>query len=198
MDILKHWELTSEQLSEIIEKNPSLRGYIFGHVAEYKLLEMWFSKRKLRHVIRYDSHDRGRKGDISFTYKSTEIRVEAKSLQTSSVKQVDDSLVGKAQVDASDRRAVTLPDGKEIQTTCLLVNQFDLLAVNIFEFEKKWQFAFALNRELPRSTYYKYAAKHRKYLLATNVKLTWPLEPPFSLNPYPLLDQIVREKRKRR
>ena len=197
MNILEYWQLTPSKLSAI-EENPSLRGYIFGHVAERKLLKMWFSGPKFRHVIRYDSHDRGRKGDISFTYKSTEIRVEAKSLQTSSLKMVGDRLVGSAQVDASDRRPVALPDGKEIQTTCLLVDQFDLLAVNIFKFEKKWQFAFALNQELPRSSYYKYPAKHRKYLLATGVKLTWPLESPFSLSPYPLLDQLVREKRKRR
>jgi len=37
----------------------------------------------------------------------------------------------------------------------------------------------------------------KKYLLATSVRVTRPLEPPFSPNPYPLLGWNVREKQKR-
>ena len=42
---------------------------------------------------------------------------------------------GKAQVDASDRREVVLPDNSRVTTTCLLKGEFDILAINVFAFE---------------------------------------------------------------
>jgi hypothetical protein len=41
---------------------------------------------------------------------------------------------GKAQVDASDSRTISLPDGSTMKTTCLLRGEFDILAVNCFAF----------------------------------------------------------------
>jgi hypothetical protein len=41
-------------------------------------------------------------------------------------------------------------------TTNLVVGGFDLLAINLFEFGAEWRFAFAKNRDLPRSTFRKY------------------------------------------
>ncbi len=60
------------------------------------------------------------------------------------------------QCDASDKRLVKLPSGQEIETTCLVVGGFDLLAVNIFQFANQWKFAFAKNADLPRTTSRKY------------------------------------------
>ena len=43
-----------------------------------------------------------------------------------------------AQVDASDKREVTFPNGTTLATTCLLPGKFDILAVNLFEFVQEW------------------------------------------------------------
>jgi len=43
MGILERWKLTAEELDEIVSGNPSLRGFMFGYVSEYKLKKMWFS-----------------------------------------------------------------------------------------------------------------------------------------------------------
>ena len=87
--------------------------------------------------MKYDNHDRKHKGDIAFNYKGFEIKVECKSLQTNSIRSIEKGYVGKFQCDASDRRPITLPDGTVIETTCLLVGEFDLLAVGIFNFVKE-------------------------------------------------------------
>ena len=195
MDVLRDWDLTAEELSEIVPAHPSLRGFLFGYVAEHKLRNLLFSGPKFGHVIRYDNHDRGRKGDISFTYKGAEIRVEVKSLQTASIKKTEQGLTGNAQCDASDRREVVLPNRRKVETTCLVVGTFDLLAVNVFEFTKKWVFAFARNADLPRTKSAKYAAEEQKYLLATSIPITWPLSSPFTEDPLPLLDRIAKEKK---
>ena len=34
--ILEKWQISAEELTKIVEENPSLRGFIFGYVSEYK------------------------------------------------------------------------------------------------------------------------------------------------------------------
>lgn len=85
-----------------------------------------------------------------------------------------------------------------METTCLLPGKFDILAINLFEFGQEWRFGFVRNQDLPRSRYRAYTDYQRENLIATSVKVTWPLVPPIVSDPFPLLDQIVRERRKRR
>ena len=192
---LKRWDITSEELSQILEDRPSLRGMLFGYISEYKLIKLYFTDPRIENLYQPDNHARKEKGDLVFIYKNTEIRVEVKSLQTHTIRRTDEGWKAKFQCDASDRRKVTLPNGDELQTTCLLVGEFDLLAVNLFELFGQWKFAFAKNRDLPRSTYYKYTPEQREYLLATLMEMTWPLRPPFVADPFELLDEIVSEKK---
>lgn len=194
MGILEQWKLTPTELGEIVSANPSMRGLIFGYVAEYKLRKIWFSDDRVSNLKKYDDHDRTRKGDISFLYKGAEFSVEVKSLQTNSVRQVGNEYLGRFQCDASDKRQVTLPNGEKIMTTCLLVGEFDLLAVNVFAFEKEWRFVFAKNRDLPRSTYKGYSSAIQNSLLASTMEVTLPPKPPFFDDPFPLLDEILQDK----
>jgi len=168
-----------------------------GYVAEHRLRKTWFSDERIRDLVKRNNHDRANKGDLSFAYKGVQITVEVKSLQTRSIREVEGEFRGRFQCDASDSREVVLPNRRRMKTTCLVVGEFDLLAVNLFEFEKKWRFAFAKNDELPRSRYRKYTPVQRAYLLATLMEVTWPLTPPFHEEPFALLDQIAREKTKK-
>ena len=195
-NILDLWDMSKDALSEIIVSNPSLRGFLFGYVSEYKLRKWWFSGDNVADVRKHDDHSRKNKGDLVFNYKGVEVKVEAKSLQTNSITTINGTHKGKFQCDASDCREVMLPNGQRVKTTCLVVDEFDLLAVNLFQFENKWQFAFARNQDLPRSTSNKYTPTQRKYLLATLMDMTLPLQPPFEAEPFRLLDEIAKEKKK--
>ena len=193
--ILQRWGITAEELTEIVVANPSMRGLMVGYVAEYKLRKMFFeSDTRVENLTKYDDHDRGRPADLEFTYRRVPIRVEAKSLQTATIKKTGRVYVGKFQCDASDRRTVRLPNGETLSTTCLVVDNFDLLAVNLFEFEQKWRFVFARNRDLPHSRYRGYTPEQRSYLLAALIDVSFPPEPPFIEDPFSLLDDIVREQ----
>lgn len=105
---------------------------------------------------------------------------------------------GRLQCDASDRRIVRLRDGAEIATTCLRVGEFDVLAACLFGFRERWDFGFALNRDLPRSSFRNYDAGIREQLLASLVPATWPLREPFVADPFILLDRLVRERQRTR
>ena len=180
MGILEQWGVTLDEINDILAERPSVRGILLGFIAEYKLAQIWFSNDpRVDSLERYKNHDRTRAGDLGFRYKGVLVSVQVKSLQSSSVLKTKTGYKGTFQCDASDRRLVRLPNGESVETTCLLVGGFDLLAVNLFEFGQEWRFAFAKNSDLPRTTSSKYTPEQRKFLLATSVRITWPLQPPF-------------------
>lgn len=197
MTILEEWGITAEQLSKILQDNPSLRGMLFGYVAEIKLREMIAAFLNVSYMTKFDDHDRTKKGDLYVIYHGKAFDIESKSLQTATVKRDEDNQrwLGRAQVDASDKRTITLPDRTTMNTTLLLRGEFDILAVNCYAFENKWNFAFARNSDLPTSTFAKYTQVQKENLISSLIPVTWPPEPPFYTDLQQLLDKMLEEGR---
>ncbi len=192
--ILEKWQITVEELTRIVEDNPSLRGFMFGYISEYKARTYFAGHDGITNLIKYDDHDRTSKGDISFQYKGKEFRIEAKSLQTNSVVSLgDDSWTGKFQCDASDRREILLPNGHTVNTTCLAVGEFDIVAVSLYAFGDQWRFGFAKNSDLPHpgNRSRNVAAEDREYLIKTLIDISWPLQAPFTTDVYSLLHTMI-------
>ena len=191
--ILQEWDLTPEELTLIMEENPSLKGMVFGYVAELKLKRRIAAFDDVTYFTKFDDHDRKRKGDLYVVYKGRAFDIESKSLQSALIRRDDERglWTGKAQVDASDRRAVTFEDGTKLQTTLLLKGEFDVLAVNCYAFEGAWRFVFCRNADLPTSTYKRYTPVQQRALLKSLVEVTWPPTPPFTADLRALLDRMV-------
>lgn len=202
MGFLEDWDLSFDEINELLTDNPSLRSFVAGYAAEMKCRNLWFvGNPKVTDVKKFDDHDRTKKGDIAFVYRGQQFTVEVKSLQTNHIKSdVSGALTGKFQCDASDRREVNFSDGSSVETTCLLVGEFDLLAVNLHGFYGEWRFAFARNEELPRvSTRGKakdYTQFQRDNLLATMMPIGDPPSPPYRMEPWSLLDELIDERAK--
>jgi hypothetical protein len=104
------------------------------------------------------------------------------------------TFTGCVQCDASDRREIVLPNTVRVLTTCLAVGEFDILAAGIFGFRHHWDFAFALNRELPRTTSKRYDPECQQFLLKSLMPVSWPVAPPFTRDPFALMDRIIDER----
>ena len=193
--VLDEWDITPEQLTQLLDENPSLRGMLLGYVAELKLREIITSFAGVSFTTKFDDHNRKRKGDLYIIYHDKAFNMEVKSLQTATVRwdEAKQQWTGKAQVDASDRRQITMPDGTLLNTTLLLRGEFDILAVNCYAFERKWTFVFAKNSELPSSTWRGYPEAQRKNLIASLIPITFPPEPPFYSDLRVLLDELIAE-----
>ncbi len=191
--ILDRWHITADELTQVVDQNPSLRGFLLGYIAEYQLKKLLLADDRITTIHKFDDHDRsrGRKNDLCITYKGVDFTIEVKSLQTASVRSENGMYWGNFQCDASDSRTIPLPNGERVKTTCLEVGGFDIVAVNLFAFQHQWHFGFALNRDLPRSTHKEYTPEQRQYLLATTMKITWPLYTPFVTDPSILLDRLL-------
>ena len=193
-DVLTTWGITAEELSEIISENPSMRGLMFGYVAEYKLRKEWLLRPEIENLVRPRSHDRMQHYDFGFDYRGMPVRLEVKCLDTPKVKLIDELYEGQFQCNASDTTAVKLPNGHTVITNCLPVGGFDLLAVCLYYFGKTWRFAFALNEDLPRTTWPRYAEEDQQYLLKSTMKISWPLRAPFAAEPFGLLARLLAKR----
>lgn len=105
---------------------------------------------------------------------------------------------GSFQCDASDRRDVVLDDGQVVNTTLLKVGEFDIVAAGIFGFRGKWEFGFALNDDLPRSTHSGYAPDVQTQLIASLIPVTYPLAAPFVSDPFILLERAIELKQSKK
>jgi hypothetical protein len=190
--ILSEWDITEQEFTKLVKCNPSLRGMILGYIAEHKFQTMFLNHPAISSTSKDDDHDRSKKGDRRIVYKGKTITIEVKSLQTNTVKKIGDDLwEGKSQVDGSDKRIVTFPDHSELNTTLLLRGEFDILAVNCFSFGGKWRFIFCKNSDLPTSTFKKYTEVQQNGLIASLISVNWPPKPPFTINLFQLLDELL-------
>lgn len=195
MNILDKWGISPANLTLLLEENPSLRGMLLGYVAELKLKEKVTSIPGISLIVKFDDHDRKRKGDLYIVYKGRAFDLESKSLQSGTVQWDEESnrWHGKAQVDGSDRRTIQLPDGSTLNTTLLLRGEFDILAVNCFAFNEEWKFVFARSRDLPHSSWRGYTEEQQKNLIASLIPVTWPPSPPFYGDLQELLNELILE-----
>lgn len=195
-DLLSRWEVSLEDLEVLINQNPSLRGFILGYLAESKLRRFFQKDKRITSLKKFDDHDRTNKSDLVIGYKGREYSVEVKSLQTSTVKKSSGKLFSNAdleakfQCDASDKRTIGLKTGESISTTCLQYGDFDIVAVNLFAFQNHWEFAFALNSDLPNSTFQKYPIEIRQRLIKSIIPICYPVQFPFVTDPFELLERL--------
>lgn len=198
-NILERFEISVEEFTEIVDANPSLRGFILGYIGEAKAKKLIKENPSVSDIYKPDDHNRKSKGDLYIKYKGKEFRIEVKSLQTNDVQNLGgDNWVGKYQCDASDSREIGLPNGHVVKTTSLLVGEFDVVAVGLYQFGNTWRFAFAKNEELTRSKERKatkksssISAEDANYLIKGTLPITWPLKSPYTDDLFSLLDSML-------
>ena len=201
---LEDWDLSYNEINELLTANPSLRSFVMGYAAEIKCRNMYFNdKPDITDIYKPDDHDRVEKGDWVMTYKGERLAVEVKSIQTNSLKPKKSGKISPTyQCDASDRRLVTFSDGSTLDTTALLVGEFDVLALNIHSFTGEWNFVFAKNADLPtmegatRGAAKKYTPLQQRQLIKTLIPIDFEPDPSiYSYNPFMIMDSVLEDRK---
>lgn len=170
-----------ESLIDVMTEVPSVRGMVYGNVAEVELAR-WLVRNGVpdEAQVRDDDHAKT-KSDRTIELEGRRYTIQLKSLQTNSIREPSPGrFTASIQCDASDRRAVRLSTGTEVQTTCYVAGEFDVLCVGLHPFLGSWEFAFRLNSTLPRSTRRTKLTSHLTNaelgeLLRTLVPFQWPM-----------------------
>lgn len=179
-----------EYLIQILQERPSVRGMVYGFLAEIQFAH-WLDVNGVplaTHVV--DDDHAKTKSDRTIPYEGKRYTIQVKSMQTNSIKEVSPGqFKAGIQCDGSDRREVTLPNGHKVLTTNYVAGEFMVLATALHSFTGSWDFAFRLNSTLDRTTSKKYDEVDRPYLLKTMVNITWPLKEPWTMDLLGLLDE---------
>jgi hypothetical protein len=188
---IEHWA-DLPTLIKVITETPSLRGIVMGNVAEAKFEMLVLRALAGADSISKDDDHTKSKSDRRFQLGGREYTIQLKSIQTNSLEDRGGRLLARVQNDASDKRKITLPTGKVIETTCYLIGEYDILAVPLYPFTGNWSdFAYRRNRDLSRSTSRKYSTEEQGCLLATTERISWPLDPPWTTDLVSLLDKSI-------
>ena len=164
------------ELIEIIQSNPSLRGMTYGYVSEQEFVK--YLGRDGAGITKHykDDDHKKTKSDRTIFHNGRMLTIQLKSFQTNTIRSTGEGTFrANIQNDASDRRKVKLPDGSEVETTCYVVGEYDILAVSLQPFTGEWTYAFKKNKDLSKSTHTKYTEVQRSYLLATTENFIYPI-----------------------
>lgn len=204
------WKLDPEEFNRIIHKNSNALSAIYGYVAEERLREEYLEGddrvTNLRSPADQDSAD---KGDWAFQWNGEPMKIEVKSLQTHTIEEIDSNQTkltddGQEPIEykagfhlkgTSDQRKIT-HEGEEYNTTLMNVEDtdVDIMAVNLHKIKDEWDFAFLKVEDLPRSKGSSYPDSLRQKLARSQIKLTIPLQEPFTKDLYGLMDEILEER----
>lgn len=204
MGFLEDWDLSYDEINELLTANPSLRSFVMGYAAEIKCRNMYFAGHPdIYDIYKPDDHDRTEKGDWILDYRGHRIALEVKSLQSNSLRPNARGEVNpNYQCDASDARTVIFQDGSSVHTTALLVGEFDVVAVNIHAFTGEWDFAFCKNEDLltmegaTRGAAAGYTPMQQRSLIKTLQPMPLDVPPPYTRDPFVLFDEIIEERRR--
>jgi hypothetical protein len=208
-DYWNNWKLDPEEFNRIIDKNSNALSAIYGYVAEERLREAYLEDddrvANLRSPADQDSAD---KGDWAFSWKGEPMKIEVKSLQTHTIEKVDSNQTKLTEDDepiqykagfhlkgTSDQRTIT-HEGAEYSTTLMNVadTDVDIMAVNLYKIKDEWDFAFIKVDDLPRSKGSSYPDSLRQKLARSQIKLTIPVQDPFTKDLYGLMDEVLAEQ----
>lgn len=182
----RRWIQTESLVQRIID-NPSLRGMVYGYVAE-AAFKAFLDNLGITKHFKPDDHKKT-KSDRTIDHNGRRYTVQLKSLQTNALREVEPGVfAGKVQNDASDKRKIQLPDGAFIETTCYKVGEYDVLGVSLQPFTGTWRFAFKKNKNLKRSNFRGYPAAVQQMLLATLEDIVFPLSDDWTEDLFSLLD----------
>lgn len=208
-DYWNDWKLDPEEFNRVIHTNSNALSAIFGYVAEERLREMYLEDHPdIENIRTPEDQDSSDKGDWAFEYKGEKMKIEVKSLQTHTIEEVnpdqetltedgDEPVRYKAGFHlkgTSDQRTVQ-HEGEEYNTTLMDVedSDIDIMAVNLYKIKDEWDFAFLKVEDLPRSKG-NYPDSLREKLARSQIRLTIPLDEPFTDDLFDLMDTVLEER----
>lgn len=198
-NILERFEISVGEFTEIVDANPSLRGFILGYIGEAKAKKLIKENPSVSDIYKPDDHNRKSKGDLYIKYKGKEFRIEVKSLQTNDVQNLGgDNWVGKYQCDASDSREIGLPNGHVVKpphywlaNLMLLQLAFINSAIHGDLLLQKMKNSLVAKSVKATKKSSSISAEDANYLIKGTLPITWPLKSPYTDDLFSLLDSML-------
>jgi len=188
-------DVTPAEMADIFRENPSLYAMLKGYVGERKLRDFLFEHEDVDACEKMDDHNREHKYDLQVRYRGQHFKVESKGIQTNTIRRTGLPSVhwGAWQYNTSNRRQIRV-GGVRLDTSSIPFGMCDVVAVPLWDFHGRWEFAFVLNRDLKPSNSQSSPHEVRHLLVATSQRIRYPLVEPYRSEPFSLFDELFAGK----
>lgn len=186
-NIFDEWQISPEELTDLIQRQPSLRSMLIGHVGRFQLKRLL--SRHVTSIEEQDNHNRERRGSITVRYRNKRISIRSCTVQSNSIRKRDNITKASFQCDGSDRRPVKV-GSETVETTCVLSTDFDVVGVSLYPICKRWEFAFAATKDMNKTKSKTIPVAQRGLFLATQHPISYPVEAPYTTDFIKLFERV--------
>jgi hypothetical protein len=81
-----HRWASAETIFQVIQDNPSLRGFVYGYVSEKEFEKHYLKTRKTIESFSKDDDHEKTKSDRTVVFKGKRVTIQVKSIQTNSIR----------------------------------------------------------------------------------------------------------------
>lgn len=180
---------TLQDLQDLIDANPYLRGYLQGYLAESVLTKQLLQVPGVESVDKIpDVSDQW--GDLLVVYHGVEVSVECKSLSSGVLREDTLNMAWEASVlcKNTDKRVVYVEGLGEVQSVNLHKGGFDILAICTYPVTGQWEFLFLENRMLPEPD-------DKPGFIKSRFTINTATTPGLTDDPSKILTEVIRQKR---
>jgi hypothetical protein len=185
MLITEKYNISLEELTELIEDNSHVKAFMGGQFSEFHFRKLIKTHPDVTHWYKPSDNDASDKGDVVVTYKDVSIALEVKTVRTSSSPKgkgfrVKTDLFGTTwhghfQIRGSRSHTLDFLDGSKTRTYNVKRGQYDIIVVCVYPFTGKYEYMYCLEKNIPSLTPSdKTTPLQASELLKGHMKIQWP------------------------
>lgn len=207
MLLTERYNLSLDELSEMIDMYRPLKSSFDGHVSEYIFVKEYVKPfKRITDYYKPDSQSRSDKGDLTVTFDGIPIKIELKTILAGFV--ADPSRNprqittlegthwrGRFKTRTSSARVVTFSDGSKHKTFCVPRSQVDVYGVCVRPFTGKWEYMYCLTADMPGCSTPELTPLQKHELLKPDQFVQWPPVDPWTDSLETILERAVAQKK---
>ena len=178
--IFDMWGVTPEEYSDSVLLNPNHRALAFGYASEVRFQKFMREVDGVTSVVKQHDSNRSTPYDFLVRYRRHKVRVEVKSVRDKVRKHDDGTLLTYIKL------AVT--SSRNGGTYHRVEDEFDLLAINMFNVTGSFDFVYLLEEDWPR-------LEDKEGYLRTSLPISYPVKAPFILHPGLALERVIAKRK---
>ena len=208
MLITERYNMSLEEVSEMLDMYRPLQASFDGHAGEYAFVKNYV--KSCARISEYRKPNTGLdhtdKGDLVVVFDGTPVRIELKTALTG-------FRVGKhrnpTQVDTvngpvwkytfktrtSSYKTVHFSDQSTAFTLCVPYGLVDVYGVCVRPFTGKWEYMYCLTSDLPNNTNKNFTPLQQKELIRPTIKTYWPPQDPWTDSLETILERAAAQKK---
>lgn len=207
MLVTERYNLTLNEISEIVDMYRPLRASFDGHVSEFIFVKQYIKTcSRITEFHKPDNQDRSEKGDVTVVFDGVSLKIELKTILSGNrktlkrnphqVNTVEGSYWrGRFKTRTSSYKTITFSDGSQLNTLCVPRKQVDVFGVCVRPMTGKWEYMYCTTTDLPGTENKEFTPLQQQELLKPEMYVQWPPVFPWTDSLESALERAAAQKK---